>query len=155
MEIIGLRYFNVFGPNQSPAGPYAAVIPLFIQCVLDNKPPFIDGDGEQTRDFTYVENAVQANLLAMLTNDPGALNKIYNIALGDRISINQLFKIIAELGNSELIPVYRDKRAGDVRDSLADISSAKKLLDYNPQISVIEGLSITLDWFRQSLIKIH
>lgn len=153
MEIIGLRYFNVFGPNQSPAGPYAAVIPLFIQSVIDHKPPYIDGDGEQTRDFTYVENVVQANIRAMLTTNREAVNRIYNVALGERISVNKLFNLIAELLNSDLRPIYRDKRPGDVRDSLADISAAKILLGYVPAININEGITLTLEWFRQSIVK--
>ncbi len=155
MEVVGLRYFNVFGPNQNPSGPYAAVIPLFFQSVIDNKPPYIDGDGEQTRDFTYVENVVQANIRAMLTANPEAVNKIYNVAIGERISINKLFYLIAQLVKSDLKPVYREKRPGDVRDSLADISEIKKYLYYNPVINLNDGLTKTLDWFRQSMIKIN
>jgi UDP-N-acetylglucosamine 4-epimerase len=153
MEVIGLRYFNVFGPNQSPEGAYAAVIPLFMQGVLENKSPFIDGDGEQTRDFTYVENAVQANILAFLTKDKNALNKIFNVAVGERVTVNNLFNIVAALVNSDLKPEYRGTRPGDVRDSLADISAAKKFIGYNPEIRIEEGLKRTLEWFRQSLIK--
>lgn len=153
IETIGLRYFNVFGPNQSPTGPYAAVIPLFIQSVIDNKPPYIDGDGEQTRDFTYVENVVQANIRALLTTNPEAINRVYNVALGERVSINELFNIIARLYKLNIKPVYREKRSGDVRDSLADISAAKKLLSYNPLIQLNEGLALTIEWFRQSMIN--
>lgn len=153
IETIGLRYFNVFGPNQSPTGPYAAVIPLFIQSVIDNKPPFIDGDGEQTRDFTYVENVVQANIRALLTTNTEAINRVYNVALGQRVSINELFNIIARLYKSDIKPVYRESRSGDVRDSLADISAAKKLLSYNPLIQLNDGLALTIEWFRQSMIN--
>jgi UDP-N-acetylglucosamine 4-epimerase len=153
MEIIGLRYFNVFGPNQSPDGPYAAVIPLFMQNLLENKAPFIDGDGEQSRDFTYVENAVQANIRALFANNPEALNRIYNVAVGERVTVNELFNEIAGLLNSGVKPVYRNTRPGDVRDSLADISAAKKFLGYEPTIRMKEGLSYTMDWFRQSIIK--
>ncbi len=155
MEIIGLRYFNVFGPNQNPSGPYAAVIPLFFQSVIDNNPPYIDGDGEQTRDFTYVENVVQANIRAMLSTNPEAVNKIYNVAIGERISINKLFYLIAQLVKSDMKPVYREKRPGDVRDSLADISDVKKFLSYDPLIHINDGLLKTLDWFRQTKIKIN
>ena len=153
MEIIGLRYFNIFGPNQSPNGPYAAVIPLFMQAVLDNKSPFIDGDGEQTRDFTYVENAVQANMRAMLTQESKALNQIYNVAVGERSSINELFNHIAILGQSNLKATHRETRAGDIQNSLADISKAKKLLGYTPSIHLPEGLKRTFEWFRKSAIK--
>ena len=155
IETIGLRYFNVFGPNQSPTGPYAAVIPLFIQSVIDSKPPFIDGDGEQTRDFTFVENVVQANIRALLTMNSESINRVYNVALGQRVSINELFNIIARLYKSDIKPVYREKRSGDVRDSLADISAAKKLLSYNPLIQLNDGLALTIEWFRQSMININ
>lgn len=153
MEVIGLRYFNVFGPNQSPDGPYAAVIPLFIQKLLDNKSPFIDGDGEQSRDFTYVENAVQANIRAVFTTNPQALNKIYNVAVGERVTVNELFRVIAELLSSDVKPIYRNNRPGDVRDSLADISAAKKFLAYEPTMRLKDGLSLTLEWFRKSIVK--
>ncbi|HNS13301.1 MAG TPA: SDR family oxidoreductase [Bacteroidia bacterium] len=153
MEIIGLRYFNVFGPNQSPDGPYAAVIPLFIQSILDNKPPFIDGDGEQTRDFTFVENAVQANVLAMLTENKDALNQIYNVAVGERSSINQLYNLIAKLCGSDLSPTYRESRAGDIKDSLADISKAINNLGYRPTTQLAEGLKKTFEWFKKSAVN--
>ncbi|MEO0311030.1 MAG: hypothetical protein RIQ89_687 [Bacteroidota bacterium] len=150
MRIIGLRYFNVFGPRQSPTGAYAAVIPLFMQAVFNNKSPMIDGDGEQTRDFTFVENAVQANILAMLTNNDEAVNQVYNVAVGERSSINQLYNNITKIENSELKPIHRESRAGDIRNSLADISKIKKLLNYKPNVMLNEGLAITLDWFKNS-----
>ncbi|HNP48024.1 MAG TPA: SDR family oxidoreductase [Bacteroidia bacterium] len=153
MQIAGLRYFNVFGPNQSPDGPYAAVIPLFMQAVLDHKSPFIDGDGEQTRDFTFVENAVQANICAMLTPNANAMNEVYNVAVGEKASVNELFNMIAGLDNSDLKPLYRERRAGDIRDSLADISKARKLIGYNPTVKINEGLKITFDWFRKTMVK--
>ncbi len=153
MEIIGLRYFNVFGPNQSPDGPYAAVVPLFIQSVLDNKAPFIDGDGEQTRDFTYVENAVQANILALFNTNPESLNQVYNVAVGERSSINQLFNLIAGLCESTLRPNYRASREGDIKNSLADISKAGNLLGYKPSVYLAEGLEKTFEWFRKSTIN--
>lgn len=153
MEVIGLRYFNVFGPNQSPEGGYAAVIPLFMQAVLENKSPVIDGDGEQSRDFTFVENAVQANILAMLSDNKDALNKIFNVAVGERVTVNELFRLIAELVNSDLKPTYRSPRPGDVRDSLADITSIQKHLGYNPTIKINEGLRQTLEWFRHTMVK--
>lgn len=153
MQIAGLRYFNVFGPNQSPEGAYAAVIPLFMQAILDHKSPFIDGDGEQTRDFTFVENAVQANICAMLSANKEALNQVYNVAVGEKASVNELFAVIANLSNSDLKPLYRERRAGDIRDSLADISKARKLIGYNPMIRMDEGLRITFDWFKKSAVK--
>ena len=154
MGFIGLRYFNVFGPYQSPDGPYAAVIPLFMKSVLENNQPYIDGDGKQTRDFSFISNVVHANILAMFTTNPDALNRVYNIAVGERISINELFNIIAKIVSSGIQPIYRAARPGDVRDSLADISSAKKLLGYEPSCRVGEGLALTLEWFHKSMIKI-
>jgi UDP-N-acetylglucosamine 4-epimerase len=147
MEIIGLRYFNVFGPNQSPDGAYAAVIPLFMQSVLENKSPFIDGDGEQTRDFTFVENAVQANIKAMFSEKKESLNQVYNVAVGENASVKKLFSLIAEIGNSSIAPVHRETRAGDIRNSLADISKANSLLGYHPDIFIEEGLKKTWEWF--------
>lgn len=151
MKIIGLRYFNVFGPKQSPEGPYAAVVPLFIQSVLKNQPPVIDGDGEQTRDFTFVENAVQANIKAMLSHNDSALNQVYNVAVGKRISINELFRLVAELASSTVQPVYRATRPGDIRDSLADISKSGKMLGYEPTVHIKEGITQTLNWFRHQM----
>lgn len=142
---VGLRYFNVFGPRQNPNGAYAAVIPLFINAIKSNQSPFINGDGEQTRDFTYVQNAVQANILAMLTKDENALNQVYNIAVGENITLNVLFESLVKLANVEgLTAKYREDRVGDVRDSLADITKAKQLLGYNPSITVLQGLELTL-----------
>ena len=152
MNIIGLRYFNVFGPNQSPDGPYAAVIPLFMKHALENSSPAIDGDGEQTRDFTYVENAVQANIRSFFSDQPDALNKIYNVAVGERVSVNDLFKIIAEITSCTEKPEYRAPRPGDVRDSLADISLAKQFLKYDPTVKINDGLSRTLAWFKEHTI---
>src|SRR6188768_1924178 len=118
MEFVGLRYFNVFGPKQNPAGPYAAVIPLFIKAVLDNEPPIINGDGEHSRDFTYVANAVHANECALFSNDAKAANEVYNVAVGERTSLNQLFQMIKEVAGSDLAPKYGAERQGDVKHSL-------------------------------------
>jgi UDP-N-acetylglucosamine/UDP-N-acetylgalactosamine 4-epimerase len=153
MEIIGLRYFNVFGPRQSPKGAYAAVIPLFMQAVLGGNAPTINGDGETTRDFTFVENVVQINLLAALTENPEAINQVYNVAVGDRTSLNQMYHILREAVDSDLQPIYGPFRQGDIRDSLADISKAQNLLGYNPQIRIKQGLEITLSWFRENIYK--
>ena len=144
MEIIGLRYFNIFGPRQDPNGPYAAVIPIFIDHLQKNQPVFIDGDGEQTRDFTFVENAVQANIRAMFTTVEGATGQTYNIAFGKNYTINHLFNVIREGMKSTQNAKHRESRAGDVRNSLADISKAKKLLGYNPLFSFEDGIVITL-----------
>ncbi len=149
MEIIGLRYFNVFGPRQSPKGAYAAVIPLFIDALLKGEAPTINGDGEQTRDFTFVANAVQANILAALTERSEALNQVYNVAVGERTSLNQLFNILSNKLNAGIKPNYGAPRAGDIRDSLANIDKASNLLGYHPHIDIKTGLEITLDWFQQ------
>src|SRR6185437_14331155 len=127
MQIVGLRYFNVFGPRQSPEGAYAAVIPLFIQSFSKNTSPYIDGDGEQTRDFTFVENAVQANIKAAFTTNEKALNEVFNTAVGDRTSLNKVATLIKEIAGASVSPTNRAARAGDIRDSHADISKAKDL----------------------------
>lgn len=147
---IGLRYFNVFGPRQSPQGAYAAVIPLFFDSLTNGRSPFINGDGEQTRDFTYVENAVQANILAMLSTKEESVNQVYNIAVGESISLNELFRIIKSLcGNQSIDPIYRDARVGDIRNSLADITKAQRLLGYNPRVTVMEGLELTYKYWNE------
>ncbi|MDO1501097.1 SDR family oxidoreductase [Winogradskyella maritima] len=145
-DTIGLRYFNVFGPNQSPNGAYAAVIPLFMQALKDGQSPNIHGDGEQTRDFTFVTNAVNANINAFFA-ETDAANHVYNIACGERISVNQLWKGLQQAANIVMEATYVPPRPGDVRDSLADISKAKNLLGYHPEVKVKEGLQKTWDWF--------
>ena len=151
-DCIGLRYFNVFGYKQSPEGAYAAVIPLFINSLLKNEAPTIHGDGEQSRDFTFVANAVQANIKAALSNHPEAGNKVYNVACGERLSINEIFQIIREIMQVNIQAVYSTARKGDVRNSLADISAAKNLLGYQPTILAKEGLQKTVEWFVQERI---
>jgi UDP-N-acetylglucosamine 4-epimerase len=154
---IGLRYFNVFGPRQDPEGAYAAVIPKWITAVLRGEPVRINGDGETSRDFCCVANIIQANLLAATTTRPGALNQVYNIALGDRTTLNELFTHIQaglcrrDPSLKALPPVYKEFRAGDVRYSLADISKAKELLGYAPLHRFSEGLEMALDWYRANL----
>lgn len=151
IHFIGLRYFNVFGPKQNPQGAYAAVIPLFAKAVLNNTSPYINGDGLQSRDFTYVSNAVQANLLALFTENQSAWNQVYNIACGEQNSINDLFNSLVASGpNPNLKPIHREERAGDVRDSLADISKARKLLNYQPNINLANGLKLALDWYNKN-----
>ncbi len=147
IEVVGLRYFNIFGPNQKPDGPYAAVIPLFMDALLKGKSPFINGDGEQSRDFTFVENAVQANIRGMFSEVPGASGRVYNIAFGERTTINQLYFDLKDLVGSDVNPTYREPRQGDVQDSLADISKAKAYLGYDPQVGLKDGLEVTLKWF--------
>ncbi|RYY90498.1 MAG: SDR family oxidoreductase [Chitinophagaceae bacterium] len=146
---VGLRYFNVFGPRQDPNGAYAAVIPLFMKAVLDNEPPKINGDGETSRDFTFVNNAVQANICALFTENAEALNQVYNIAFGERTTLNELFETIKGIAGSDLAPIYGPERSGDVRHSLADISKARTMLGYDPAVSVRDGLKIAFAWYRQ------
>ncbi len=147
METLAIRYFNVFGPRQDPTSQYAAVIPLFIDALLEGKPPTIHGDGDQSRDFTYIDNVVHANLLALKAPKLGG--EVVNVALGDRITLNELFsRIAAELG-SDIQPIHGDPRAGDVRHSQADIQKATKLLTYQAQVSVEEGISRTVAWYKQ------
>jgi UDP-N-acetylglucosamine/UDP-N-acetylgalactosamine 4-epimerase len=148
MEILGLRYFNIFGPRQSPDGPYAAVIPLFMLSILRNESPFINGDGEQSRDFTFVENAVEANIKSLFCPIENCNGSVFNVALGERTSIHTLFHIIKKFANSDIEPQYRQERAGDVKHSLADIDRARIILDYNPSIDISEGLKITFEWFK-------
>ena len=150
MEFIGLRYFNVYGPQQNPAGPYAAVIPLFIKALLDEKPPIINGSGDSSRDFTFVEDVVQANLLAMFTDDPDALNQVYNIAKGEQTTLNELFDMLREISGKNIKPVHGPERNGDIKHSLADVSKARKLLGYNPSTSPFEGLRKTFDWYKKN-----
>jgi UDP-N-acetylglucosamine 4-epimerase len=150
---LGLRYFNIFGARQDPNGPYAAVIPKWIASMIHNEPVFINGDGDTSRDFCYVANAVQANLLAATAPDPAAVNQVYNVAVGQRTSLNELFEHLRALLAPHFAhlagfsPVYRDFRAGDVRHSLADISKAKRLLGYEPSHTVGAGLSEAMEWY--------
>lgn len=147
---IGLRYFNIFGPRQNPEGPYAAVIPLFAEAIISNVPPTINGDGQHSRDFTYVANAVQANVLALFTEDNAAVNQVYNIACGHQTSLNELFDHLKAEAGSDLKPIYGPERKGDVKHSLADISKAKQLLGYDPAVSVKEGLAKTFRWYQNN-----
>lgn len=149
MEIIGLRYFNVFGPKQDPYGEYAAVMPLFIKSLLNNEAPFVNGDGEQTRDFTFVHNAVQANILGLTTDNAAAYNQAYNVAFGERFTINQMYDAIRKYLGKTIDSIHREPRAGDIRDSLADISKAHNLLGYQPQYSFEKGLPLTIEYFKQ------
>lgn len=149
LESIGLRYFNVFGPKQDPNGAYAAVIPLFMKAVLDNEAPHINGDGETSRDFTYIANVVQANLCALFTTNEKAVNEVYNVAFGERTTLNELFAHLKQIAGSDLAALYRPERAGDVRHSLADITKVRTLLGYDPKVSVKDGLKMAFDWYRQ------
>ncbi|MEO1767894.1 SDR family oxidoreductase [Thiobacter aerophilum] len=154
---IGLRYFNIFGPRQDPEGAYAAVIPKWIASMIKNEPVYINGDGETSRDFCYIENTIQANLLAATTEEAAAINQVYNVAVGERTSLNQLYAAVRdELAPRfphlrEARPVYRDFRPGDVRHSLADISKARTLLHYQPTHTIHDGLRIAMDWYVRDL----
>ncbi len=158
LESIGLRYFNVFGPRQDPDGAYAAVIPKWIAAMIKNESVYINGDGETSRDFCFVDNAVQANLLAAITDDKEAVNEVYNVALNDRTTLNQLLSMLRE----RLLPnyphlqsyqaIYRDFRPGDVRHSQADIGKAARLLGYHPTHSVNQGLDQALEWYKKNVV---
>jgi len=149
---IGLRYFNVFGPRQNPNGAYAAVIPKWTAAMIQGEDVFINGDGETSRDFCFIANAVEANLLAATTTDPEARNQVYNVALGDRTTLNQLFHALQVALNSNGVvygkpPRYRDFRAGDVRHSQADIGKAQTLLGYVPQYRIQAGIDQAMPWY--------
>ena len=158
LECVGLRYFNIFGARQDPDGAYAAVIPKWTAAMIHGEPVFVNGDGETSRDFCYIENAVQANLLAATSEKDGAANQVYNVAVGDRTTLNDLFNAI----RNALLPVYphldsfeasyRDFRAGDVRHSQADISKAQELLGYQPSHNINEGLEEAIEWYVQNLV---
>jgi UDP-N-acetylglucosamine 4-epimerase len=153
LELLGLRYFNVFGPRQDPNGPYAAVIPQWFAGLRDGKPVFINGDGETSRDFCFVANVVQANLLAATSEAAGATGQAYNVAFGDRTTLNELYRLIREQvvavnpAARALEPQYREFRPGDVRHSLADVSKAARLLGYAPTHSVRDGLVLAARWY--------
>jgi UDP-N-acetylglucosamine 4-epimerase len=154
---IGLRYFNVFGARQDPAGAYAAVIPKWIAALLEGEPVQINGDGETSRDFCFIENVVQANLLAATTSNPEAINQFYNIAVGERTTLNELFRLLQSSlrkRNPRLpqqTPIHGDFRPGDVRHSLADIQKAQRLLGYEPAFRIEEGLELVMDWYCRDL----
>ncbi len=145
-ETVTIRYFNVFGPRQDPGSPYSGVISLFASALLEGRQPIIYGDGEQTRDFTYVANVVDGVLRACEAD--GVAGEVFNVATGQRISLNELLAIMNRLVGTGLTAIYKEPRAGDVRDSLADISKAGRLLGYAPSVPLDEGLRLTLDWAR-------
>jgi len=149
LELMGFRYFNIFGPRQDPDGAYAAVIPLFVKGIMKRTPVFINGDGEQTRDFTFVDNAVQVNIKGMLGENKAALNKVYNVAVGESYSVNYLFNACRDYLQSDFAATHRDPRAGDIRNSLADITQAKTLLGYSPTKRFEDGLKETIEFFKQ------
>src|ERR1700687_4809011 len=146
LENVALRYFNIFGPRQDPSSPYSGVLAKFCSAFLEDAQPVVFGDGEQTRDFTYVENAVQANLLAC--EAPSVSGKVFNVGVGGRVSLNEVVRVLGKISGKTLETKYEPPRDGDIRDSQADISQARELLGYEPQVSFEEGLSRTYEWYR-------
>ena len=149
MDIIGLRYFNVFGPKQNIKGPYAAVIPIFIDNLLNNKICYINGDGTISRDFTYVKNVVEANILSAFTKIKGPENRLFNIAMGNQTSLNDLYQELEKIIQTGLKAEYRQKRAGDIDSSLAAIAKAIKYIGYKPKYAFKEGIEKTIEWYRR------
>jgi UDP-N-acetylglucosamine 4-epimerase len=161
MELIGLRYFNVFGPRQNSNGAYAAVIPRWISAMLANESICINGDGETSRDFCFIDNAVQANILAAMSSNPLAINQVLNVAVGEQNSLKRLFELLKESFNTEshaydLEPIFKDFRPGDVRHSLADISRANNMLQYLPGVNLSQGVNMLVRWWmaRENISKI-
>lgn len=149
LETVAVRYFNVFGPRQDPLSAYAAVIPKFISAMLDDSPPTVEGDGLQSRDFTYIDNVVHGNLLACHT--PGVAGEVFNIACGGRINLLEMIELLNQLMGKDIEPVFTAPRPGDVRHSRAAIDKARQLLGYEPVVSFEDGLAHTLDWYQQTL----
>ncbi len=150
LHTIGLRYFNIFGPKQNPNNPYAAVIPLFMKAAMEGKSPRINGDGSNSRDFTFVENALQANIKAMLGTEGLEKHEVVNIAVGDRTNLLELWDAVAAAAGTDLKPEFGAPRAGDIPHSLASIEKAKALFGYDPQFRLRDGIKITYDWFKET-----
>jgi UDP-N-acetylglucosamine 4-epimerase len=157
MQTLGLRYFNVFGRRQDPDGQYAAVIPRFVKSLINHEAPVIFGDGSQTRDFTYIENVVQANLRAAVALNPDAYNTAYNVAFGDRVTLNELYTFLRDglakfdPAIAAINPVYSDPRQGDIPHSLASIEKTSRLLGYKPQFNLRQGLEHSVKWYWEHL----
>jgi nucleoside-diphosphate-sugar epimerase len=151
LENVALRYFNVFGPRQDPSSPYSGVLAKFCTAYLEEGQPVIFGDGEQTRDFTYVENAVQANLLAF--EAPNASGRVFNVGVGGRVSLNEVTEVLAKISGNKLEVKHEPAREGDIRDSQADITQAREVLGYDPRVDFEEGLRRTLEWYRTTKAK--
>lgn len=150
LETVGMRYFNIFGKKQDPNSYYSAVIPKFVKLLLNDEAPTINGDGEHSRDFTYIDNAVEANLRACLAPKK-ASGRAYNIAVGDRVTLNELYGTLKELLNKDLNPIYGEERKGDITHSNADISNARDFLSYNPSYSFNDGIKLTIEWYKENL----
>ena len=148
LDFIGLRYFNIFGPRQNPKNPYAAVIPIFCQAFLEEKQPTINGDGLTSRDFTFVENAVHANEVALFSENEEAINQVYNVACGDQVTLNDMVNMLKRFTGKNIDPLYGPERPGDVRHSRADISKIKRLLGYEPKVLFEEGLEEVYKWYQ-------
>ena len=151
LENVSLRYFNIFGPRQDPASPYSGVLAKFCTAFLEDTEPVVFGDGEQTRDFTFVENAVQANLLAC--EAPNVSGKVFNVGIGGRVSLNDVLRELGKISGKTLAAKYEPAREGDIRDSQADISQAKEFLGYEPQVTFEQGLARTFEWYRETAAK--
>jgi UDP-N-acetylglucosamine 4-epimerase len=157
IDTIGLRYFNVFGRRQDPNGAYAAVIPKFVNSLVEHKAPTVNGDGSYSRDFTYIDNVIEANLCALTSNNPKALNQVYNVACGENTSILQLFELLKDnlakfdTAIKDIEPIFGNVRAGDVPHSLASIKKAEELLNYHPLFNISEGLEKTVSWYWNNL----
>jgi len=150
LETISLRYFNVFGPQQDPASQYAAAIPAFVTAILKDKPPTVYGDGEQSRDFTYIDNVVEANLLAARAKH--TKGEVINVACGEAVTVNAIIALINELLGKDIKPIYSDPRPGDVKHSLADITLAMKLIGYKTKVPFKQGLQLAINWYRENLL---
>lgn len=151
MENVSLRYFNVFGPRQDPGSPYSGVLSKFITACLEGTQPLIFGDGEQSRDFNFVENVVQANLLAC--EAPGASGRVFNVGTGGRFTLNQTLKLLGQIAGKTVEAKYDSPREGDIRDSQADITQSREVLRYDPQVGFEEGLRRTYEWYREAQVK--
>ncbi|MBK7939258.1 MAG: SDR family oxidoreductase [Lewinellaceae bacterium] len=155
LNFVGLRYFNIFGPKQNPDNPYAAVIPLFCRAFIEDKQPLINGDGTTSRDFTFVENVMHANDLALFTENPEALNQVYNVACGDQVDLNEMVNMLQSISGKQIQPVYGPERAGDVKHSKADISKIRTRLGYEPKVLMFEGLRQVYDWNKKMYVEKH
>jgi len=151
LDYVGLRYFNVFGPQQDPNGAYAAVIPIFFKAAIKGEDPTINGDGSISRDFTYVSNAVNANKLALFTESKEAVNQVYNVACGQKTSLTELWEMIKKQSDSSANAIYGPARNGDIEHSLADISKIQSLLDYNVEDQIEGGLVKAFEWYKENL----
>jgi nucleoside-diphosphate-sugar epimerase len=152
LETVALRYFNIFGPRQDPSSPYSGVLAKFITLMLSGKQPTMFGDGEQSRDFTYIDNAVEANLLACKAPAGQVAGKVFNVATGRRVTLNETFKLLQELTGYSGSAIYGEERGGDIKHSLADISLAEKHLGYKPKVNFEDGLKRTVDWYRSQQV---